>query len=411
VSHVPSEAFNTAGVALEVGLEELVSTGAVRVPPYPACALRLQGVLATDNYTTDDLVAAMKGDPVFTANLLRLSNSPFYRRGGEVTSLPVAVQRVGARELVRLAMAASVASLASASGPLHPLRRQVWRQALSSALVCEALAGVEGSDPAEAFVAGLLHDAGKLLVVGALEELGQRQSLGVRAEGEWWALLEQHHVRCGELLAQRWRLPGALGAVIATHHHPHQELGPLPRLAHLADQVVALLEAGPGVDEAALRRAGLPRAAVAAVLVRLPGIPATLAAFEVGGPGPLDASALAARPRSAGVRAPEGLCLEVTGEAAGRWAATHLGPASLEVLAPRLLVPNLLLEGTLQPHGLHFFALVQRCQVEGDGYLTELRPFALAPEEASRWAELTALDAPPAPPAPDPPARRGTPPG
>jgi HD-like signal output (HDOD) protein len=389
VGHVPSEVFDTPGTLLETGLEELVSSGAVRVPPYPACALRLQGVLATDTYTLDQLVGAMQGDPVFAANLLRLSNSPFYRRGAEVTSLQVAVQRVGARELVRLAMAASVASLASVAGALHPLRRQAWRQALSSALVAEALCGVVGAEPAEAFVAGLLHDAGKLLVIGALEELGERHALQVREEAEWWALVERHHLRCGELLAQRWRLPGALGAVITTHHDPVATLGPLPRLAHLADQVVALLELEPEVDEAALLAAGIPEGGVAAVLARLPGIPATLAAFESGGHGRAEASAHAPRPSTACDDAPEGLRLEVTGEA-GAWPALHLGPASLEVLAPRLLVPNLLLECTLRPSGLHFFALVQRCLGQDGGYATELKPFALAPEEAAQWRKLTA---------------------
>lgn len=389
MSQQPSEVAKTHEVDLEWALDDLVSSGAIRVPPYPACALRLQGVLATDTYTTDDLVGAMKGDPVFAANLLRLSNSPFYRRGAEVTSLTVAVQRVGARELVRLAMAASVASLASSAGPLHPLRRQVWRQALSSALICEALCQVVGAEPAEAFVAGLLHDAGKLLVVGALEELGERQALGVREEAAWWALVDRHHLRCGDLLAQRWRLPGALGAVIATHHDAPATLGPLPRLAWLADQVVGLLEAGIGADAAALAAAGVPEAGVEAVLARLPGIPATLAAFEAGGPASPETRAVAPREATALDAAPGGLCLEVAGEAAGAWPALHLGAASIEVLSPRWLAPNLLLEATLQPHGMHFFALVQLSRASGGGFATELRPFALAPEEAAHWRHLT----------------------
>jgi hypothetical protein len=267
----------------------------------------------------------------------------------------------------------------------------VWRQALSSALIAEALCGAVGAEPAEAFVAGLLHDAGKLLVVGALEELAQRQVLGVREEAEWWALVDRHHLRCGGLLAQRWRLPGALGAVIATHHDAPATLGPLPRLAWLADQVVALLEAGPGVDGPALARAGVPPAAVEPLLARLPGIPATLAAFEAGGgPEATETPALAPRPSTASGEAPVGLCLEVSGEPGGPWAALHLGRGALEVRSPHRLVPNLLVEGTLLPHRLHFFSLVQRCQAAEGGFAVELRPFALAPEEAALWAQLTA---------------------
>ena len=257
-------------------LAELVSSGAVRVPPYPACALKLQGVLASEDYTTNDLVHAMEADPVFAANLLRLSNSPYYRRAAEVTSLQMAVQRVGSKELVRLAMATSVASLAAADGPYFAVRRQVWRQALTSALICDALSGLCGLAPAEAFLAGLLHDVGKLLVVGALEDLA------VTADDNpaWWAVVERFHVHCGELLAQRWHLPGVLVTVITTHHDAPEALAPLPKLVHMADEVVALLEAETDVDEAALAGAGLTPALAQAVLRRVPEIPASLAAFE-----------------------------------------------------------------------------------------------------------------------------------
>ena len=95
------------GSPLAKALDEAVSRGTVRVPPYPSTALQLQAVLAKDDYGTQALVDAMRTDQVFTGNLLRLANSPIYRRGNDVTSIAMAVQRVGARELTRLAMAAS----------------------------------------------------------------------------------------------------------------------------------------------------------------------------------------------------------------------------------------------------------------------------------------------------------------
>ena len=103
-------------------LEELVSQGAARVPPYPSTALRLQAVLARE-FHVSELVEAMRTDQAFTGNLLRLANSSLYRRGGDVTSIAGAVARVGSRELTRLAMAAAVGQVATGAGALRPMRR------------------------------------------------------------------------------------------------------------------------------------------------------------------------------------------------------------------------------------------------------------------------------------------------
>ncbi|MCA2980008.1 MAG: HDOD domain-containing protein, partial [Myxococcaceae bacterium] len=167
-------------------LRDAVRKDSIRVPPYPSTALKLQQVLGRPDFATADLVAAMRTDAVFTGNLLRLANSPFYRRGDPVTSLPVAVTRVGGKELSRLALAATVSSAAAGAGPLAEVRRHVWRQSLTSALVCEVLAPLDGGDAGEAFVAGLLHDAGKLLVIGCLEDaLGKAPGTAAKPWAEW----------------------------------------------------------------------------------------------------------------------------------------------------------------------------------------------------------------------------------
>jgi HD-like signal output (HDOD) protein len=291
------EGCGTADVSLERALADLVSRKTVRVPPYPATALRLAAVLSQDDYTTQHLVDAMRGDPVFTGNLLRLANSAFYRRGGEVTSLPVAVQRLGARELTRLAMASTVAKLSTGEGPLQPLRRRAWREALAAAVVCETVCRLETGDGGEGFVAALLHDTGKLLVLGAIDEVWQdAPSLADRDEAAWASLLDRFHVPFGELLAQRWSLPGVLGAVISTHHDAPGSLGPLTRAVVQADAVVALLERHVEVRAADLEALGLdPRAADAVARV-IPSIPATLRAFDP--TGPVSASAAPTPPHA-----------------------------------------------------------------------------------------------------------------
>lgn len=379
--HPVAELPGQAEQRVEAALEDLVSRGSLRVPPYPAVAMRVRQVLANENYSTAQLVAAMRVDPVFTANLLRLANSPFYRRGGEVTSLAVAVQRIGPKELVRMALASALSGLVRSGGPLQGLRRRLWRQALSSALLSEGLSHLEGADEGEAFVAGLLHDAGKLVVVEAVEELWQQTGEPEGSEAGARQTIERFHVRFGGLMAERWQLPGLFGAVIATHHDAPATLGPLTRRVVLADAVAQLMEAQVDVAAADLEKVGVPSAFAAPLASLIPRIPPTVAAFE-GTKEPVGTEL--ARP--APVDGP--YFVEVTGESARPWPLVRMGDATLEVLAPRPLPEGLLLEVTLEPGSLHFWVVVGRIERQGQGWVTELAPYGLGPDEAARWRAL-----------------------
>jgi HD-like signal output (HDOD) protein len=383
-----SQPIDTSDERLAFELRELVSRGSVRVPPYPATALKLQDVLGREDYTTNQLVDAMKADPVFTANLLRLANSPIYRRGAEVTSLQVAVARIGPRELVRLALASSVGGLSRSDGALHSLRREVWRQALACAMVTEVLSRLEGADQGEGFVAGLLHDAGKLLVLVAIEDLRSAlPSMAPRSEDAWLQLINWFHVPFGALLAERWQLPGVLGAVVTTHHSDPQTLGPLTRRVVLADRIVECIERSPVVTVADLEACGLARPWAEAVAAQIPRIPLAIASFE---PEPAKTAAVSLVEVAPATEAQplRGYTVEVEHEPV--WQVLRASRRSLEVKATRALAPNVMLEITVRPSNFSFWAVVERVEQQGDAWLTELAPFALPPEHRLAWEALSA---------------------
>lgn len=379
-----TEGREPARAALQRALEEAVSRGAVRVPPYPSTALKLQAVLAKDDYRTADLVEAMKTDQVFTGNLLRLANSPMYRRAVEATSISSAVTRVGARELTRLAMAAALTHAAQGSGALGALRRRVWRQSLSAAVVAEALAE-EGVDGGEAFVAALLHDVGKLLALTTLEELFARTP-ALHADDEvCWEEVERAHVSLGAVLAQRWQLPGVLGAVVSLHHDERERGAPLTRLVLRADAVVTLLETRAEVDEAALRALGLSEPEVSRLAELLPDVPAFLNALDVERPEPHPA------PTAPPVAWLSVLVIHQGLPRAPAWPVTRLEPRALEFTSTQPLQPGELCEFELAPGGvtsLRFWAVIERCTSRPGECAVRLRPFALDGARAEQWARL-----------------------
>ena len=377
---------------LSEALADAVQKDSVRVPPYPSTAMKLQQVMSISDFSMTALVDAMRTDAVFAGNILRLANSPFYRRGDAVTSLTLAVSRIGTKELTRLAMAASVSNAASAAGPLAELRRGVWRRSLTAALVAEALARVDGSDAGEAFVAGLLHDSGKLLIIGCIEDaLAKRPDL-LATSNDIASLLEQQHAKFGLILSGRWQLPVALAQVIV-HHHDAAPPDALTRRVALADLIVEALEAQAGVDAAALETlTGLPASACAALAASIPSIPAAINAFEGDATTPESvpkAPVVEAAPSPPSSSRAVSLTLELKGSAKPvlldvRRADAH----GFVALAKDALQTNRLVEFQVQGSTLKVWAVVQRVRRLGEIHELDCSLFAASPEVARQWSQV-----------------------
>lgn len=378
-------------------LARAVADDTVRVPPYPATAMRLQKVLAKADYTLNELVEVMRVDPVFTGNLLRLANSSFYRRGDAVTSLQVAVQRLGAKELTRLAMASAVGTAVKPGGLLDAHRRHAWRQALTSALLAEALAKSEGADAGEAFVAGLLHDTGKLLAVAHLEAAlsdADQEPEGVAAA------IEAHHVRLGELLAKRWELPPSLAHVIAQHHGDMTSENALMRRVQWADVLVEVMEESPRVSVESIRGVlSMPDATARALEELIPKIPSAVEAFNAPpeeekpkAPKPAPPPHLVAPLKEESPRTLEKpVFADVKGGGAPllKVPVRSGKPSSVVLECPSALAPNALVEVSLSGGAsAKFWAVVQSSTKGVAGFAVELKPFALG--EAAKTVEWLA---------------------
>src|SRR6187402_413192 len=103
---------------LQKALAEVVARGDFQVPPYPAVALRLQRIFARPNYGIAEVSDAIAGDPALAARVLGAVNSALYRAADDITSLPRAVNRLGARVVSTLALAAGLGATATQAGAL-----------------------------------------------------------------------------------------------------------------------------------------------------------------------------------------------------------------------------------------------------------------------------------------------------
>lgn len=197
--------------ALSDALAEVVAKGDFQVPPYPAVALRLQRILARPNYGLGEVSDTIAADPALAARILSVVNSSLYRASDDITSLPRAVNRLGARVISALAVAVGIGSSATQAGALFDVKYRAWRRSVTCALACQKLARVRGLDENAAFLTGLIHGFGRSVAVAALERLlvTQRPAAPLQLL-QWLAVAEAQRERLALAVAERWQLPAEI---------------------------------------------------------------------------------------------------------------------------------------------------------------------------------------------------------
>lgn len=185
-------------------------------------------------------------DAAISAKLLQLVNSAFIGARRPFTDLEQAVVYLGGDTVRNLAISLSVQQVfrrVESNGLLSIDR--FWHHSFLNALLARNIAlAIAYPDPSEAYLAGLLHDIGKLLLWMAFP--GKYAPLllkGVRCHNGRLAFLEEeklhvNHCSAGAWLCEQWQLPTLLADAVRYHHHPLDEVEqalPLTRIVCLTD--------------------------------------------------------------------------------------------------------------------------------------------------------------------------------
>ena len=211
-------------------------------------------VVKDETTSAQDLADVLMRDPALTAKVLRIVNSPYYGARREVNSMSQAVVTLGTRQVTALALSSSLYNLASKWESTID-RERFWRHSLETAIGSRIIAEKIGyQNIEEAFIAGLLHDLGMLI----LEKTFTKQFAGIYsqiADGESIIDLEEEawgtsHARVGQFLLEQWNLPESICTAVGHHHdlfapettNPDLKLSQIVCLANLISQFSILDE-------------------------------------------------------------------------------------------------------------------------------------------------------------------------
>ena len=255
----PYAADAKASASLAAHLAELEG-----LRPFPVVVQKVMACVSRPDFRTEQVRDLIEEDPALAARILRVANSVAFQTRMPCVSIQDAIVRMGARAVTDLS---SGLAAMTAFSDLKGAGTAVREHCVGAAAIVRALAFrmSDAAAPAVAFLAGLLHDIGKLLImqtrhqsyaellkdaVGTADQihLQEREFLGY-----------DHAVLGGHVLA-KWGLPHPVPLVVAWHHQPVRAyekgglVAVLVAVLRIADVIDALVSRDQPIDGATAKR-------------------------------------------------------------------------------------------------------------------------------------------------------------
>ncbi|MGC9327121.1 MAG: HDOD domain-containing protein [Candidatus Hinthialibacter sp.] len=225
------------------------------LPTMPSIIQQIQTVLRDEDASADKVAQIISEDPSLTSKILRVVNSAYYAaRGTRISSVKLAVARLGLSEVNRICQLLSVIKTFSHFG-LNIDHKLFWKHSLMCGMTARylhKLARLDSSQEDDVYVGGLLHDLGFLILdqyfPAPLREIGDAaSSQGLSFAEAERQIIQSDHGEIGAFVLEKWNLsPGVIQSV-SFHHKADQCDSPYKINAMLVQSADAMCaEAGVG---------------------------------------------------------------------------------------------------------------------------------------------------------------------
>lgn len=229
------------------------------MPAFPKSVQRILELTRDVNCAAKDLVQVIDKDPVVTVKILRVVNSAYYSLPKQITSINHAVVYLGFNTIKNLALSIAAIGMLPKDNAAGFDGQQYLIHSLATASIAKQLATrVDGADPMDCFIAGLLHDFGKV-VFAQFMPTEFRLALDISRETQTSLhlslrrLIGADHALVGAMLIEKWRFAPNLIETIRHQHPDNLKDTGMIACVFAANQISKKLEFGfggnPWVDE------------------------------------------------------------------------------------------------------------------------------------------------------------------
>ena len=222
------------------------------IPTLPTVALRVMEITANPKSSANDLMDIISPDVSLTTKILKIANSPFYGLTREISSLQHAVTVLGFKEIRNLVISTVAFDSFKNLGKNNKFDiNKFWRHSFYCALAAKTIAVDMKIESSELFVAGLVHDIGKLAMYITFpgEFMMQAEIMNplkikytaFEAEKDVFGMT---HDDVGMKLLKKWMFPESLLTAVGYHHRPQEadKKSNFPMIVHVADILTHVYE-------------------------------------------------------------------------------------------------------------------------------------------------------------------------
>ncbi|WP_155827586.1 HDOD domain-containing protein [Limisalsivibrio acetivorans] len=193
-------------------LKAKVIAKAESIPALPALARELLRLTQQDNSQMKDFVDKIKKDQGVSSRIIKLVNSPFYGLRKEITSIDRATVLLGLNTVKNLALAVSTEGYYNKQFNIYKTDgHALWEHAVMVALLSECLASRVGEDSDALYLAGLMHDIGKTVLVDFLVK-------EVDTTKDELAQIGIDHASVGSMILSKWSVADIISEAVNKHH-------------------------------------------------------------------------------------------------------------------------------------------------------------------------------------------------
>lgn len=212
-----------------------------KMPSLPTSVTKIMEISNDPKASPADLNQVISLDPVLMGKVMKLINSAYYGLSTEITSLVRAIIMLGINTVKNLALSTAVLANLGKSSSEHGLNMDgFWRHSLCVGATSKLIAKKLKIDPKrleEYFMAGLLHDIGKIPLNNRLSEAYVKAMSAADREKITLIQAEKnvigiHHCEVGKIILQRWRLNQEIQDALSFHHAPLSYEGPHTRIVY-----------------------------------------------------------------------------------------------------------------------------------------------------------------------------------